>query len=124
MIEHGAVRQCEDLFERSESRSTMRGIEILSDSKRATSSLFGYFFSVGTEKKNYKQHYHPIGNTIFSTSCASLNSGAISSSLNPAMPQPMRVTRNVSSGCSRAKAINSSTYGRIVSTPPCIVGMA
>ena len=55
MIEHGAVRRCEDLFERSESRSTMRGIVILSDSERATSSLFGCFLSVGTERKNVKE---------------------------------------------------------------------
>ena len=52
MIEHGAIRRCEDLFERSESRSTMLGDVILSDSERATSSLFVCFLSVPTERKN------------------------------------------------------------------------
>ena len=60
----------------------------------------------GTKRTLY---YQPSGRTILSTPCASANSGAISSSVNPAMPQPMRVTRKVSSGCSFAKAINSST---------------
>ena len=69
-------------------------------------------------------NYQFGGNTIFSTLCASSNSGEISSSVNPAIPQPMRVTRNVSSGCCLANWINSTTNGRMVSTPPCIVGMA
>ena len=55
MIEHGAIRRCEDLFERSESRSTMLGDVILTDSERATSSLFVCFLSVGTERKNVKR---------------------------------------------------------------------
>ena len=54
-------------------------------------------------------HYQLGGSTIFSTSCACSNSGEISSSVKPAMPQPMRVTRNVSSGCCLANPINSST---------------
>ena len=48
------------------------------------------------------------GSTTFGASRASAKSGAISSSLKPAMPQPMRVTRKVSSGCWAAKATNSS----------------
>ena len=46
---------------------------------------------------------------------ASLKSGAISSSRNPAIPQPIRVTRNVSRLCSFAKRMKSSTYGLMVS---------
>ena len=42
------------LSERSEFRSPVRRVEIPSASKRATSSLFGCFFSGGTEKKNIK----------------------------------------------------------------------
>lgn len=38
------------------------------------------------------------GNAMFSIGIASLNRDAISSALNPAMPQPMGVTRKVSSG--------------------------
>lgn len=53
--------------------------------------------------------YHPGGRTMFSTSCAVSNSGAMSSSLKPAMPHPMRVTRKVSSLCALAKAMKSST---------------
>ena len=78
MTDNGAVRRCEDLFERSESRSTVgndgaarvessllelcRVATVLhshyertdnySISERATSSLFGCFFSPGGEKKN------------------------------------------------------------------------
>src|SRR5574344_43266 len=49
--------------------------------------------------------HHPIssqkssGKEMFSTVAASANSGAISSAEKPAMPQPMRVTRNCLSGC-------------------------
>ena len=39
---------------------------------------------------------------------ASVKSGAISSSRNPAIPQPIRVTRNVSRLCSLAKRMNAS----------------
>ena len=49
------------------------------------------------------------GRMMFSSSMASANRGAICSMVKPAMPQPMGVTRNFSSRCSRAKAINSST---------------
>ena len=45
-------RRYEDLFEHSESRSTVWRNDILSSPKRATSSLFGCFFSPGGEKKN------------------------------------------------------------------------
>ena len=45
---------CEDLFERSESRSTVLRVEISSTSERATSSLFGSFYSPGGEKKNVR----------------------------------------------------------------------
>lgn len=51
-------------------------------------------------------------------------SGAISVGSNPAMPHPIRVTRKVSSGCCLANSMNSLTYGAIVSTPPCMVGIA
>ena len=61
---------------------------------------------------------------MFVISSASLKRGAISSSRNPAMPQPIRVTRNVSRLCSLAKQMNSSTYGLMVTTPPCMVGIA
>ena len=50
--------------------------------------------------------YHPSGSTTLSSRWAALNSGAISSSWNPAMPQPILVTRKVSSGCSLAKSMN------------------
>ena len=53
--------------------------------------------------------HHPSGNTMFSTSCAAANNGAISSSRKPAMPQPIRVTRNVRLGLFLAKSIKSST---------------
>ena len=39
------------------------------------------------------------GSEMFSMSFASSNSGAMSSASNPAMPQPMAVTRKWSSGC-------------------------
>src|SRR5574344_1480795 len=65
-----------------------------------------------------------LGRTMLSTVGAFAHRGAISSSLNPAMPQPMRVTRKTYSGCDLANSINLSAYGLIVSTPPCIVGMA
>ena len=39
------------------------------------------------------------GRRMLSTFIAALNRGAMSSSLKPAMPQPMRVTRKVSSKC-------------------------
>ena len=39
--------------------------------------------------------HHPAGNIILPTSCAFSKSGEISSSVKPAMPQPMRVTMNV-----------------------------
>ena len=53
--------------------------------------------------------YQPSGSTMLGTAWASAKSGAISESRKPAMPQPMRVTRNTSSGCACAKAMNSST---------------
>lgn len=45
-----------------------------------------------------KYFTNSFGRRIFTTSTVSLNNGAISSSLNPAMPQPILVTRNVSGG--------------------------
>lgn len=52
---------------------------------------------------NYSSTFQKLsGNQMFSTLLASSNSGAISSGSKPAMPQPMGVTRNVSSGCSLA----------------------
>ena len=59
MIEHDAVRRCEDLFERSESRSTMRGIVILSDSERATWSLL-----VASLCRNREKNLNVIVNVI------------------------------------------------------------
>ena len=41
---------------------------------------------------------------------ASLNSGAISLSENPAIPQPILVTRNLNSEWALAKLTNSSTF--------------
>jgi hypothetical protein len=38
-----------------------------------------------------------------------LNMGAISFGVNPAIPQPISITRNFNSGCVLAKVINSST---------------
>ena len=40
-----------------------------------------------------------FGRTTFGRSNAAENNGAMSASLNPAIPQPIRVTKNVSSGC-------------------------
>ena len=45
---------------------------------------------------------NPSGSVTFGSLEASLKSGAISLSLQPAIPQPMGVTRKVSSGCSFA----------------------
>ena len=50
-----------------------------------------------------------LGRRMFSTSRASRNRGAIVSSRNPAMPQPILVTRKVRCAWRRAKSINSST---------------
>lgn len=55
---------------------------------------------------------------------ADSNNGAISSGSKPAMPHPIGVTKKCFSGLALAKAIKSSTYGRMVSTPPCMVGIA
>lgn len=55
---------------------------------------------------------------------ADSNKGAISSGSKPAMPHPTGVTKKCFSGLALAKAIKSLTYGRMVSTPPCMVGMA
>ena len=65
-----------------------------------------------------------FGNTIFSTPTASKNNGATSSAFNPAIPQPMGVTRNNKSALFFANAIKSSTYGLMAPAPPCIVGIA
>ena len=59
-------------------------------------------FSASTSTKS-------LGRMTFSWSMASWNKGAISSGVNAAIPQPMRVTRNLRSGCCWAKAMNSST---------------
>ncbi len=52
------------------------------------------------------------------------NSGVISCGVNPAMQQPISVTKNTSSLCFLANSIKSSTYGLMVSASPCMVGMA
>ena len=49
------------------------------------------------------------GSHTFVKFVARWNSGAISSGVKPAMPQPMGVTRKFISGCSSAKMTNSST---------------
>lgn len=60
-------------------------------------------------------HYRPstsqkrAGRWIFSTSRARAKSGAICAGVNPAMPQPISVTRKVISGCCRANRMKSST---------------
>lgn len=49
------------------------------------------------------------GRWMFSTSRARAKSGAICAGVNPAMPQPISVTRKVISGCCRANRMKSST---------------
>lgn len=49
------------------------------------------------------------GRWMFSTSRARAKSGAICAGVNPAMPQPISVTRKVISECCRANRMKSST---------------
>ena len=67
---------------------------------------------------------HSLGRDILGIFNASINRGAISSSLKPAMPHPMRVSRNRFRGCCLAYSKNLSIYGFIADRGPCIVGMA
>ena len=72
----------------------------------------------------YNYYRNSFGKYILGIFFASLNNGAICDGVNPAIPHPIGVTKNFKSGCFLAKSINSSTQGLIVSTPPCMVGMA
>ena len=65
---------------------------------------------------------HSLGRDILGIFNASINRGAISSSLKPAMPHPMRVSRNRFRGCCLAYSKNLSIYGFIADRGPCIVG--
>jgi len=47
-------------------------------------------------------YLHPSGSVTFGKECAEANKGAICSSVKPAIPHPIRVTRKVSSGCCSA----------------------
>ena len=65
-----------------------------------------------------------MGKLTFLINNALLNKGAILFGENPAIPQPIGVTRKCSSGCAVAYSMNWSTYGLMVSTGPCMVGIA
>lgn len=56
-----------------------------------------------------RQFHQKRGRATLGRLTALANNGAISASRNPAIPQPMRVTRKRVSGCSLAYSRNSST---------------
>ena len=57
------------------------------------------------------------GRYTLGSDCASAKNGAISSALYPAIPQPMGVTRKVSSGWDFAKLMKRSTAARVLGWP-------
>lgn len=60
-------------------------------------------------RKSFQNHPEPFGQVdILHLSCL-FKQGAISDGLNPAIPQPISVTKNFSCGCCFANSINSST---------------
>lgn len=78
-------------------------------------------YNVLTKQANKIQNFHKKATSLEVTfpisRCARrVNKGAISSLVKLAIPQPIRVIRKSSSGCCWAYAMNSSTYGRMVST--------
>ena len=54
----------------------------------------------------YNYYRNSFGKYILGRFFASVNNGAICDGLNPAMPHPMGVTKNLKSGCFLAKSLN------------------